>query len=80
MKGDRGYSLGITMTDSHDTHSHDKAETHLETAKEEVKSAASELMDEAKDKIHGAVDAVQDKVIEAVDKVHAAAHKDEMKN
>ena len=61
------------------THTPDHVEDNLKAAKNDVKNAASAVVEEAKDKVHGAVEAVQERVVEAVDKVHAAAHKDDFK-
>ena len=61
------------------THTKEHVEGNLEAAKNDVKSAASAIVEEAKDKVHGVVNSVEGKVVEAVDKVHAAAHKDDFK-
>lgn len=61
------------------THVKGHTENHLDAAKKDVKSAAADIVEAAKEKIHGAVEAVQEKAVDAVDKVHESAHKDDFK-
>jgi uncharacterized protein YjbJ (UPF0337 family) len=70
LKGDRKGSLGTHMT-----HSESNAHSHLETAKDELKSAAAVVAGEAKDKVEEVVAHVAEKVGEAADHVEHNATK-----
>ena len=72
LKGDRKRSLGTHMT-----HSESNAHSHLETAKDELKSAAAVVAGEAKDKVEEVVAKVAEKVGDAADHVHEKATKDD---
>lgn len=74
LRDDHIESLGNVMT-----HEKGHVEENLEAAKNDVKNAASAVVEEAKEKVHGVVESVQGKVVEAVDKAHTAAHKDDFK-
>lgn len=64
LKGDRKRSLGTHMT-----HSESHAHSHLDSAKEELKSAAAVVVEEAKEKVESVVAHVAEKVGEAADHV-----------
>ena len=70
LKGDRKRSLGTHMT-----HSESNAHSHLETAKDELKSAAAVVAGEAKDKVEEVVAKVAEKVGEVADHVEHNATK-----
>jgi hypothetical protein len=70
LKGDRDYSLG-----KHMTHAESNTHNHLGAAKEELKSAAGVVIEEAKEKIESVVVNVAEKVGEAADHVQHEATK-----
>jgi hypothetical protein len=70
LKGDRKRLLGTHMT-----HSENNDHNHLETAKDELKSAAAVVVEEAKEKVESVVAHVAEKVGEAADHVEHNATK-----
>lgn len=64
LKGDRGGSLGTHMT-----HSESNAHNHLDSAKEELKSAAVVAVEKSKDKVEEVVAKVAEKVSDVADRV-----------
>jgi hypothetical protein len=70
LKGDRKRSLGTHMT-----HSESNTHSHLDSAKEELKSAAAVVVEEAKEKVEEVVAKVAEKVGEAADHVQHEATK-----
>jgi hypothetical protein len=70
LKGDRKRSLGTHMT-----HSESNAHSHLDSAKEELKSAAAVAVEDAKEKVEEVVAKVAEKVGEAADHVQHEATK-----
>ena len=70
LKGDHKRSLGTHMT-----HSESNAHSHLDSAKEELKSAAAVAVEDAKEKVEAAVAHVAEKVSEAADHVQHEATK-----
>ena len=68
LKGDRKRSLGIQMTQSESN-----ARGHLDSAKEELKSAAAIVAEDAKEKVEEVVAKVAEKVGEVADHVQDKA-------
>lgn len=68
MKGDRKRSLGTHMT-----HSESNAHSHLDSAKDELKSAAAVVIEDAKEKVEEVVAHLAEKVGEAADHVEHKA-------
>jgi hypothetical protein len=68
LKGDRKRSLGTQMT-----HSESNAHSHLDSAKEELKSAAAIVAEDAKEKVEEVVAKVAEKVGEVADHVQDKA-------
>jgi hypothetical protein len=64
LKGDRDFSRGKQMT-----HSESNAHSHLGAAKEELKSAAAVVIEDAKEKVESVVAHAAEKVGEAADHV-----------
>jgi hypothetical protein len=69
LKDDRDFSLG-----KHMTHAESNAHSHIDSAKEELKSAAG-VIEEAKEKVESVVAYAAEKVGEAADHVEHIATK-----
>jgi vacuolar-type H+-ATPase subunit H len=70
LKDDRDFSLG-----KHMTHAESNAHSHIDSAKEELKSAAAGVIEEAKEKVESVVAYAAEKVGEAADHVEHIATK-----
>ena len=59
------------------THADSKAHSHLDSAKEELKNAAVEVAEQAKEKVEAVVSHVAEKVGDAADHVQEKTTKDD---
>ncbi len=70
MKGDRDFPLG-----EHMKHTENNATSHLDSAKEELKSAAVVVAEEAKEKVESVVASLAVKVGEVADQIEQKTNK-----